>query len=60
MGRTRRTQVALYLDDDKVSALKRLARQSGLTQQELLRQGVAEMLLRYQELGPRFKVGAKR
>jgi predicted transcriptional regulator len=60
MGRTRRTQVALYLDDDKVAALKRLARQTGHTQQELLRQGVAEILLRYQEAGPRFKGGAKR
>ena len=60
MGRTRRTQVALYLDDDKVAALKRLAKQTGLTQQELLRQGVDHLLLQYFDTGPRFKAGAKR
>jgi hypothetical protein len=60
MGRTRRTQVALYLDGDKVAALKRLAKQTGVTQQELLRQGVDEMLLQYLDVGPRFKSGSKR
>ena len=60
MARTRRTQVALYLDDDKVTALKRLAKQTGLTQQELLRQGVDQLLLQYFDCGPRLKAGAKR
>jgi len=46
MGRTKRTQVALYLDDDKVEALKRLATKTGRTQQELLREGLDLVLAR--------------
>jgi len=46
VGRTLRTQVALYLDADKVEALKRLADKTGRTQQELLREGVDLVLAR--------------
>lgn len=50
MGRTKRTQVALYLDDDKVEALKRLADKTGRTQQELLREGLDLVLTRHDEV----------
>lgn len=46
MGRTKRTQVALYLDDDKIEALKRLSARTGRTQQELLREAVDALLVK--------------
>ncbi|MBS0417452.1 MAG: ribbon-helix-helix protein, CopG family [Proteobacteria bacterium] len=48
MGRTLRTQVALYLDDIHIELLDRLARKSGRTKQDLLREAVNTLLLEYQ------------
>ncbi|MCC7200972.1 MAG: ribbon-helix-helix protein, CopG family [Gammaproteobacteria bacterium] len=50
MGRTVRTQVALYLDDDRVEALRRLAEKSGRTQQDLLREALDTLLVQHKML----------
>lgn len=47
MGRTLRTQVALYLDEVQIDLLDKLARQSGRTKQDLLREAVNTLLLEY-------------
>ena len=48
MGRTLRTQVALYLDDNQVKLLARLAQKQGRTKQDLLREAVNTLLKEYQ------------
>jgi len=48
MGRTLRTQVALYLDDKQIDLLDKLARKSGRTKQDLLREAVNTLLFEYQ------------
>jgi predicted DNA-binding protein len=47
MGRTKRTQVALYLDDDKAKALAAVAKRTGRTQQDLLREAVDWLLAKH-------------
>jgi predicted DNA-binding protein len=47
MGRTLRKQVALYLDDGHVELLDRLARKTGRTKQDLLREAVNTLLVEY-------------
>ena len=48
MGRTLRTQVALYLDAAHVELLDRLAKKSGRTKQDLLREAINTLLVEYQ------------
>jgi predicted DNA-binding protein len=48
MGRTLRTQVALYLDDLQVVLLDKLAIKYGRTKQDLLREAVNTLLKEYQ------------
>ena len=50
MGRTLRTQVALYLDDVQVELLDTLAKKQGRTKQDLLREAVNTLLKEYQML----------
>ncbi len=51
MGRTKRPQVALYLDQEKVDLLKKLADKSDeVTQQDLLREAVDDLLVKYKML----------
>ena len=59
MGRTLRTQVALYLDDVQVDLLDQLAKQSGRTKQELLREAVNTLLIEYQMFKRPFEVSKK-
>lgn len=47
MGRTLRTQVALYLDEAQIELLDQLARKSGRTKQDLLREAVNTLLIEY-------------
>jgi predicted transcriptional regulator len=47
MGRTLRTQVALYLDDDRVELLSRLAKKTGQTKQALLRAALDAVLIKH-------------
>jgi predicted DNA-binding protein len=47
MGRTLRKQVALYLDDEYIEMLDKLARKTGRTKQELLREAVNTLLVEY-------------
>jgi predicted DNA-binding protein len=42
-----RTQVALYLDDEHVELLDKLAKKSGRTKQELLREAINTLLVEY-------------
>jgi len=56
MGRTLRTQVALYLDDVQVELLDQLAKNSGRTKQELLREAVNTLLVEYRMFKLSFKV----
>lgn len=48
MGRTLRKQVALYLDDEQVELLDKLATKTGRTKQDLLREAVNTLLVEYQ------------
>ncbi len=48
MGRTLRTQVALYLDDEQVELIDKLAQKTGRTKQDLLREAVNTLLVEYQ------------
>jgi predicted DNA-binding protein len=48
MGRTLRTQVALYLDDVHIELLDKLAQKSGRTKQDLLREAVNTLLFEHQ------------
>jgi predicted DNA-binding protein len=50
MGRTLRTQVALYLDAVQVELLDTLAKQQGRTKQDLLREAVNTLLKEYRML----------
>jgi predicted DNA-binding protein len=52
MGRTIRTQVALYLDADRVELLQRLAAQTGRTQQDVLREALDALLAKRKLLTP--------
>jgi hypothetical protein len=47
MGRTLRTQVALYLDKDKVAMLHKLAAKTGETKQAVLRKALDSMLIEH-------------
>lgn len=47
MGRTLRKQVALYLDDIHIVMLDKLAKKTGRTKQELLREAVNTLLVEY-------------
>ena len=47
MGRTLRTQVALYLDDIQIELLEQLAQKQRRTKQDLLREAVNTLLLEY-------------
>jgi predicted DNA-binding protein len=47
MGRTLRRQVALYLDDAYIEMLDKLAKKTGRTKQELLREAVSTLLVEY-------------
>ena len=47
MGRTKRTQVALYLDASKVEQLGKLAKRTKRTQQDVLRDALDAELARY-------------
>jgi hypothetical protein len=51
-GRTLRTQVALYLDADRVELLDRLAIKTNLTKQDLLRQALDALLITHKLLKP--------
>jgi hypothetical protein len=55
MGRTLRTQVALYLDDDRVELLSKLAKKTGQTQQDVLRQALDAVLAKHKLLKPKRK-----
>jgi hypothetical protein len=44
MGRTNRTQVALYLDERQYKALKKAAEAADATQQDVLRLALEEVL----------------
>jgi predicted DNA-binding protein len=47
MGRTLRTQVALYLDNIHVEMLDKLAKKTGRTKQDLLREALNTLLIEY-------------
>ena len=47
MGRTLRKQVALYLDDAHIVLLDKLAKKTGRTKQDLLREAVNTLLVEY-------------
>lgn len=47
MGRTLRTQVALYLDEEKVILLDHLAKKTNRTKQDLLREAIDTLLVEY-------------
>jgi predicted DNA-binding protein len=47
MGRTLRTQVALYLDDIYIAMLDKLAKKTGRTKQDLLREAINTLLIEY-------------
>ena len=47
MGRTHRPQVALYLDPEHVELLDRLAKKSGRTKQDLLREAVHTLFVEH-------------
>jgi hypothetical protein len=47
MGRTRRTQVALYLDADRIELLNQLKVKTGLDGQALLRRALDALLVRH-------------
>jgi predicted DNA-binding protein len=51
MGRTVRKQVALYLDDMYIEMLDKLAKKTGRTKQELLREAVTTLLVEYRMFG---------
>jgi hypothetical protein len=51
-GKTLRTQVALYLDAEKIEMLERLKAKTGLTGQDLLRQALDALLVKHKLLKP--------
>lgn len=50
MGRTIKTQVPLYLIDEKVELLRTAAVKTGRTQQDLLREGLDMVLAKYRTI----------
>jgi predicted DNA-binding protein len=50
MGRTIKTQVPLYLIDEKVERLRTAAEKTGRTQQDLLREGLDMVLAKYRTI----------
>jgi predicted transcriptional regulator len=50
VGRTLRTQVALYLDDLQVELLDMLAQKQHRTKQDLLREAVNTLLMEYRQM----------
>jgi hypothetical protein len=50
MGRTHRTQVALYLDADRIELLNQLKVKTGLDGQALLRRALDSLLIRHKLL----------
>jgi predicted DNA-binding protein len=52
MGRTIRRQVALYLDEIFIDMLDKLAKKTGRTKQELLREAVNTLLAEYRMFDP--------
>jgi hypothetical protein len=56
MGRTKRTQVALYLDADKVEQLGKLAVRTKRTQQDVLRDALDAELSKHKPLRPSRRV----
>jgi hypothetical protein len=50
MGRTHRTQVALYLDADRIELLNQLKEKTGLDGQTLLRRALDSLLIRHKLL----------
>jgi len=50
MGRTIKTQVPLYLIDEKVELLRTAAEKTGRTQQDLLREGLDMVLAKYRTI----------
>ena len=52
MGRTIRRQVALYLYDIFIDMLDKLAKKTGRTKQELLREAVNTLLAEYRMFDP--------
>jgi hypothetical protein len=59
-GRTLRTQVPLYLDDDKVEALARASKVTGRTQQDVVREGLDMILAKIEWTRERAKDGPPR
>jgi predicted DNA-binding protein len=49
-GKTLRTQVALYLDDEKIRLLDKLKAKTGRTGQDLLREALDAMLIEHKLL----------
>jgi len=49
-GRTKRTQVPLYLEPDRVELLNQMAAKTGLTKQDLLRQALDALLVQHKLL----------
>jgi predicted DNA-binding protein len=47
VGKTLRTQVALYLEDWQVDLIDKLAKKTGRTKQDLLREAVNTLLVEY-------------
>ena len=55
MGKTLRDQQSIYLDDDKAALLNRLAAETRLAKQVLLREAVDLLLRKYKLLKPKRK-----
>lgn len=53
MRKTKRRQVALYLDDERIEQLHELGRRLGKTQQDVLRDAVEAKLRRHRLIGVR-------
>jgi hypothetical protein len=51
-GKTRRTQVALYLDDETIELLNELKAKTGLDGQALIRRAINALLVRHKLLEP--------
>lgn len=50
MGRTHRTQVALYLDDWQIVALAKVAEKTKRTKQDVLREAINTLLVEYKPM----------
>jgi predicted DNA-binding protein len=58
-GKTLRTQVALYLDDEDVKRLAGLSEKTGKTKQELLRMSINLLLTEYEWVRSRSSDGKR-